>query len=84
VLEHVATRGLSISDRLEAAIRDGFGSEADGEDRFDAVVDPLGMMEVALKRRPSGEPPDAGCEGWILGQGPQAMKTESNETKGAG
>ena len=54
-----------------AEIEDGFGSHGRGRrDRFDAVVG-LGMLNVVLGRRPSGEPDDPivrRIEGWILGQ----------------
>ncbi|MDF2781100.1 MAG: Methyltransferase type 12 [Geminicoccaceae bacterium] len=54
-----------------AEIADGFGPAASGEDRFDAVVGLLGMLNVVLGRRASGEPDDPivrRIEGWILGQ----------------
>lgn len=62
---------VSFSPGLQAELVDGFGSSADGEDRFDATVGLLGMLNVLLKRRSTGEPQDdAICkiEGWILGQ----------------
>jgi SAM-dependent methyltransferase len=60
-----------LSPGMRAAIRDGFGSLADGEDRFDAAVGLFGMLNVVLGRRPSGEPMDATVrmvEGWMFGQ----------------
>jgi CBS domain-containing protein len=62
---------LDLDPRLESAIRDGFGSMADGEDPFDATVGLLGLLNVALGGRPTGEPDDPAItriEGWILGQ----------------
>lgn len=59
-----------LSDELAAAIDDGFGAAADGEDRFDAVVGLMGMLNVLLGRRAPGEPEEAAVrqvEGWILG-----------------
>jgi hypothetical protein len=53
------------------AVQRGSGTGASGEDRFDAVVGLLGMLNVVLGRRPSGEPDDPlvrRLEGWILGQ----------------
>ena len=63
--------GVEIAPALVAKIEDGFGAGASGEDRFDAVVGLLGMLNVVLGRRPSGEPDDPvirRIEGWILGQ----------------
>jgi hypothetical protein len=62
---------VRLAPALRAEIRDGFGSSADGEDRFDTTVGLLGMLNIVLKRRPPGEPEDDGVrkiEGWILGQ----------------
>jgi hypothetical protein len=72
LLDHIAVRPLAVSEDLERAIRSGFGEGGDGEDPFDALVGLLGMIEVVLHHRLSGEPSDAGCEGWILGQAAQA------------
>jgi hypothetical protein len=63
--------GVHLAADLNAAIRDGFGSGADGEDRFDAVVGLFGMVNVVLGHREPGEPADDSIreiEGWILGQ----------------
>jgi hypothetical protein len=60
-----------LAPELVTRIRDGFGAAADGEDRFDATVGLLGMLNVVLGRRPTGEPGDPAIsriEGWILGQ----------------
>jgi hypothetical protein len=63
---------IVMSARLEAEVRDGFGRYADGEDRFDAVVGLLGMIQVVVGRLPQGLPPDdphvQQVEGWILGR----------------
>ena len=62
---------LELDPRLQAAIRDGFGSMADGEDPFDATVGLLGLLNVVLGHRATGEPDDPAItriEGWILGQ----------------
>ena len=52
-----------------------FGARNDGEDRFDAVVGLLGMLDVVLGNLPSGEPEDdtTRVEGWILGQHSTAL-----------
>lgn len=63
--------GVELDPALEAAISDGFGADAYGDDRFDAVVGLFGVLNVLLGRRASGEPrgePFLKVEGWILGQ----------------
>ena len=63
--------GMALAPALVREIEDGFGRDRAGEDRFDAVVGLLGMLEVVLGRRSSGEPDDPvvrRIEGWILGQ----------------
>ena len=64
------TNRVHLTSRLGATIADGFGTGADGEDRFDAVVGLFGMLDVALGNRPSGDPDGdtTRIEGWILGQ----------------
>jgi len=62
---------VRLAPALRAELQDGFGASADGEDRFDATVGLLGMLNVVLKRRSPGEPNDEvvhRIEGWILGQ----------------
>ena len=65
-------RGLgAVPERaLAAAIADGFGADAAGEDRFDSVIGLLGMLGVLTGRCPEGVPDDSwvrSWEGWILG-----------------
>lgn len=63
--------GLRLDAGLEAEIRDGFGGKSDGEDRFDATVGLLGVLNVVLGQRACAVPDDAEVtrvEGWILGQ----------------
>lgn len=70
LLAWAAGNPVAVSDELEMALRGGFGAAADGEDRFDAVVGLMGMLNVVFGRRPSGEPGDETVrrmEGWILG-----------------
>jgi hypothetical protein len=63
--------GVELDADLIGAIRDGFGEDAAGEDRFDSVIGLFGMLNVLLGRRPPGDPTDPvarAIEGWILGQ----------------
>jgi hypothetical protein len=71
LLEWANAAGVDLDPSLVAEIRSGFGADASGDDRFDAVVGLFGMLNVALGRRPSGESDDdvvRRIEGWILGQ----------------
>jgi hypothetical protein len=64
--------GVDLDPTLCAEIEDGFGADARGDDRFDAVVGLLGMLNVGFGNRESGEPDIDDSvrrvEGWILGQ----------------
>lgn len=56
---------------LDAAIADGFGADAAGEDRFDCVLGVLCVIGVLTGRRPDITPDDPWIrrwEGWVLGQ----------------
>lgn len=69
--------GVELAPKLRAELADGFGAKPDGEDRFDATLALLGMLNVALGHRPAGEPDDPeirAVEGWILGQEPPAAE----------
>lgn len=62
---------IALSEAMRAAIQDGFGSGADGEDKFDAMLGLCGMIDVVSGRRTPGTPDDPAIkrwEGWILGQ----------------
>lgn len=66
----LAARSNLDIDLLQSCIDDGFGSDKAGEDRFDAVVGLLGMLDVVDERRGEGVPAlDAvrKWEGWIIG-----------------
>lgn len=70
ILSWLAARSNLDIDLLQPFIEDGFGSDKAGEDRFDAVVGLLGMLNVVDERRGEGVPAlDAArkWEGWILG-----------------
>lgn len=62
---------VSVLAELESDIRNGFSPDANGEDRFDAVVGLMSMLEVILGHRTdgvAGSPAHLHVEGWILGQ----------------
>ena len=62
-------RGVRLDSQLEDELVDGFGSDRNGDDRFDAVVGLFGMLDVVFGNLSSGEPRDdtTHIEGWILG-----------------
>ncbi len=56
---------------LLAAVADGFGADAAGEDRFDCVLGVLCVVNVLAGHRPDTAPDDPWIrrwEGWVLGQ----------------
>jgi hypothetical protein len=56
---------------MAAAMNDGFGADAAGEDRFDCVLGLLCVINVLAGNRPDDTPPDPWLirwEGWVLGQ----------------
>ena len=63
------TNGVHLTKRLKHEIEDGFGTNRNGDDRFDAVVGLFGMLDVVFGNLESGEPRDdtTQIEGWILG-----------------
>ncbi|MGV1758861.1 DUF429 domain-containing protein [Rhizobium sp. A22-96] len=68
------------AEALQVIIADGFGADKSGEDRFDAAVGLLGMIDVVDGHRPEGTPPDGDIkiwEGWILGQEASAPHLET-------
>jgi hypothetical protein len=57
--------------KLRAALRDGFGADAAGEDRFDCLLGLLCVLNVLAGHRPDTAPDDPWIqrwEGWVLGQ----------------
>jgi len=67
----MARLGARPDPALAAAIADGFGADAAGEDRFDCVLGVLAVLGVLTGARPDTAPPDPwirGWEGWVLGQ----------------
>lgn len=68
-----ALAGLAATpeDALRAALADGFGPAAHGEDAFDSLLGLLCVLNVLAGRRPDGAPDDPMLrrwEGWVLGQ----------------
>jgi len=71
LIEWSRRHGIRLTESLRSALMGGFGPGGDGEDPFDAVIGLLGMLNVVLGGRPTGEPSDPAVrqlEGWILGQ----------------
>ena len=71
LLAAMAVRRVLPAATLRAAIRDGFGADAAGEDRFDSVIGLLGLVGVLDGLRPDFVPEDEAIrrwEGWVLGQ----------------
>lgn len=71
LLAAMAARRVHPSAGLAAAVADGFGPDAAGEDRFDCVIGLLGLIGVLDGARPDVVPEDPWIrrwEGWVLGQ----------------
>ena len=64
------TYDVRMTPSLVHAIECGFDADRHGDDRFDALVGLLGMLDVVLGNRPDGASGDeiTRIEGWILGQ----------------
>ncbi len=68
-----AMAGLAVrpDGAMRAAVADGFGADAAGEDRFDSTLGVLCVINVLAGHRPDTAPPDPWLhrwEGWVLGQ----------------
>ena len=71
LLATMAARAVAGDAALVAAVRDGFGRDAAGEDRFDSLIGLLGLIGVLDGARPDFIPDDpaiTAVEGWVLGQ----------------
>ncbi len=67
----MARLGVLPEAAMEAAMADGFGADAAGEDRFDCVLGVLCVLNVLAGNRPDTAPTDPWIrrwEGWVLGQ----------------
>jgi len=60
---------IRCSSELTAQLQDGFGADRSGEDRFDAVVGLLGLLDTILADGPAepNDPVVRRLEGWIFG-----------------
>lgn len=70
IIDWAASREVSIEADALVEIEDGFGTDGAGEDRFDAMLGLMGMMEVVIGGRPEGPTPTSPemiWEGWIMG-----------------
>jgi hypothetical protein len=73
IFDWAADRGVAFAPSIRRSIENGCGIDRLGEDRFDALLGLLAMIEVVAGRRSDGAPDDADVqewEGWILGQAP--------------
>jgi hypothetical protein len=71
LLAAMAALHATPEDALRAALADGCGADAAGEDRFDSVLGVLCVLNVLAGNRPDGAPDDPWVrrwEGWVLGQ----------------
>jgi hypothetical protein len=67
----VDQQGATPDDAMHQAVLDGFGADANGEDRFDSVLGVLCVLNVLAGNRPGTAPADPWIErweGWVLGQ----------------
>ena len=71
ILDWANRNAINLSNDARDEINKGFGSSKDGEDRFDAFLGILKMIEVVDGRRPEATEENVGhaaWEGWILGR----------------
>ena len=71
IFEWASAYSVSFDPAIHQWIDSGCGFDRLGEDRFDALLGLLSMIEVAEGRRSDGAPDDESVrrwEGWILGQ----------------
>ena len=71
LFEAVGRLGAGATLALQAAVQDGFGPGAAGEDMFDSLLGALCVLGVMRGLRPDFAPDDPAIlawEGWVLGQ----------------
>ena len=70
LIKQAVTTGIKINPELERSLVEGFGLSPTGEDRFDAVVGLVGMLQIISGVRYFSEPETEKIreiEGWIFG-----------------
>jgi hypothetical protein len=69
IQQWAADHKVRLDEGLTTELRDGFGPDRNGEDRFDATVGLLGMLDTLLAGGPSepNDPVVRRLEGWIFG-----------------
>ncbi len=71
LLDWAANAPVEVDEALQADLRNGFGNSPSGEDRFDAVVGLMGMLNILLGKHACCTPQDEQVrkiEGWIMGR----------------
>lgn len=71
LLDWAGSNGIEIEPSLQVDLVNGFGKSPYGDDRFDAVVGLLGMLNILLGNHPCTSPDDEDVrriEGWIMGK----------------
>jgi len=71
IMDWARKHGVLFTPDAQAALVDGFGASKSGEDRFDALLGLLGMIEVVEARQHERTEEHAvipSWEGWILGR----------------
>lgn len=82
----MASRKLDATPALAMAIASRFGEDADGEDRFDAAVGLLAMLDIIQRGEPAKAPSNdriRRIEGWILGRVQYQAPGETEHPPGA-
>lgn len=74
IISAAARLGVTLSATARTELDGAFDNEATGEDRFDAFVGLLGMLNILIGDHSPGPPAEladeaVAVEGWILGQG---------------
>lgn len=70
LLDFLHRHQLTIDPATRYLIKTGFGPHPNGEDKFDALIGLLGLIQLVLDEQPPYEPTDETTrqvEGWILG-----------------
>ncbi|GLK79501.1 DUF429 domain-containing protein [Methylopila turkensis] len=70
LIEAATAYGVRFTDDITDQIRNGFGDDRFGSDRFDAVVGLIGMAAVLRGQHAEGPAIVSPVEGWILGRVP--------------